>query len=197
MGVRKAVAAEQLSADIHHLSDVINEGSDLACVVVGAAFLDGALKSLLAKKLLRSTVADKLLDESSALGNFAARADLAYCLGLVKKEHYQDLNRVSQIRNQFAHKHLQLDFADPKVCELCGKLNEWKLLLHGKEPDTPLEPTPAQLTTIARNQFTLSVMFLCNWLLLAALGLRAQDENPAPATTQRIATSADDAAHLR
>ena len=91
--------------------------------------MDAALKTLLAKKFLKSTVADKLLDESGAVGNFAARADLAYCLGLVKKEHYQDLNWVAQIRNQFAHMHLQLDFADLKVRELCGKLNEWKVVL--------------------------------------------------------------------
>lgn len=159
MGLRKAVPVEQLSADTRHLFDVLNKQADLPCVVVGAAFLDAALKALLAKKLLRSSTADKLLNEDGALGNFVARADLAYCLDLVDKQQYQDLNR-----------HLQLDFADQKVRELCGNLNEWKVILHGGDEDDTFEQTQEQLTTTARNQFNLSVAFLANRLLLTALG---------------------------
>lgn len=183
MSVRKPVPAEQLSADTRQLMDVLNTEADLACVVVGAAFLDATLKTLLAKKLLKSSIADQLLDERGALGTFVARADLAYCLGLVKKEHYQDLKSVAEIRNQFAHKHLQLAFTDPAVRELCGRLNEWKLLLHGEEEDTTSELTPQQLATKARNQFNLSVVFLSNWLLLAALGLKAESTHPPSVTT--------------
>jgi DNA-binding MltR family transcriptional regulator len=173
MGIRKALPVEQLTADAQRLFDVLNKEADLPCVVVGAAFLDASLKALLAKKLLKSVTADKLLDESGPLGNFAARADLAYCLGLVKKQRYQDLSCVAQIRNQFAHKHLQLDFADPAVRDLCAKLNEWKVILHGEKVEPTSEPIPKQLTTIARNQFNLSVSFLANSLLLTTLGINA------------------------
>jgi len=142
--------------------------------VVGAAFLDAALKTLLSEKLLNpSSVTEKLLDGRGALGTFSARADLAYCLGIVRKHHYNDLCLVMAIRNQFAHKHLQLAFDDPTVREKCDRLNEWKVILHGEEQDTTSEPTPKQLSTKARSQFTLSVVFLSNWLLIAALELKA------------------------
>jgi hypothetical protein len=77
-----------------------------------------------------------------------------------------------EIRNQFAHKHLKLSFDDLTIREKCSQLNEWKMLLHGQEEDTTSELTPKQLTTKARNQFNFSVIFLSNWLLLTALGLK-------------------------
>jgi DNA-binding MltR family transcriptional regulator len=99
---RSIVPVEKLSEETRQLFDVLNKESDLACVVIGAAFLDTALASLLAQKLLASSVSDKLLATSGVLGSFAARADLAYCLSLIKKEHYQDICVVGEIRNQFA-----------------------------------------------------------------------------------------------
>jgi DNA-binding MltR family transcriptional regulator len=156
------------------LTEVLNGEDDLACVVIGAAFLDNALATLLAKKLRKSDTTDKLLDPArGALGSFAARADLAYCLGLVSKEHYKDLCSVAEIRNRFAHNHLKLAFGDSEVRGICGRLNEWKVLLHGKEEEAASQPAPKQLATKARNQFNVSVIFLSNWLLLTALGLKA------------------------
>ena len=106
---------EQLSEDTRHLMDVLNSQADLACVVVGAAFLDTALKTLLSERFVKSfksspTITAKLLDDGGALGSFSPRADLAYCLGLVTKPRYQDLCLVMEIRNQFAHKHLAACF---------------------------------------------------------------------------------------
>jgi DNA-binding MltR family transcriptional regulator len=168
-----AVPLEQLSEDTRHLVDVLNSEGDLACVVVGAAFLDAALKTLLSEKLLKSSdTTVKLLDDGGPLGTFSARADLAYCLSLVSKHRHKDLRLVMEIRNQFAHRHLKLAFDDSTVREMCGRLNEWKMLLHGQEEDTTSELTPKELNTKARNQFNLSVIFLSNWLLLTALGLK-------------------------
>lgn len=171
------VPVEQLSEDTKHLMDVLNSQADLACVVVGAAFLDTALKTLLSEKLLKSSVTDKLLDDRGALGSFSARADLAYCLGIVRKHHYNDLRLVMEIRNQFAHTHLHLAFDDSTVQEKCDRLNEWKVFFHGEKQ----EPTPEQLSTrAARNKFTLSVIFLSNWLLITALEIKRQPPTVSP-----------------
>jgi DNA-binding MltR family transcriptional regulator len=168
-----AIPVEQLSEDTIRLTDVLNGETDLACVVVGAAFLDAALKTLLSEKLLKSSdTTAKLLDDGGPLGTFSARADLAYCLSLVSKHHHKDLRLVMEIRNQFAHKHLKLAFDDLKVREMCGRLNEWKILLRGQEDNTTSDLTPKQLTTKARNQFNYSVIFISNWLLLTALRLK-------------------------
>lgn len=168
----KPVPVERLSEGARHLYEVMNSQSDLACVVVGAAFLDAALKTLLSQKLLKSSnVTDRLLDDGGALGTFSARADLAYCLGTVKKHHYTDLCVVMQIRNQFAHKHFQLAFNDSTVCEKCGSLKAWKAL-HSEEEDTASELTPKQLAIKARNQFNITVSLLSSRLLLTALEIK-------------------------
>ena len=164
--------AEQLSTETRELYNVLNNESDLACVVIGAAFLDTTLGTLVARKLIPSSVTEKLLAPSGALGSFATRADLAYCLGVVKKSHYQDLCKILEIRNQFAHSHLQFGFHHPTVRQLCDQLNEWRVIMLG-EPEESLDILEAkELTTRARNQFNLSVVFLANWLLLNALSIK-------------------------
>src|SRR2546430_11588641 len=107
MPMKKQVPAEELSDDTRRLFDVLNDESDLACVVIGAAFLETTVATLLERRFLASSVARKLLEPGGALGGFAPRADLAYCLGLITKDHYQDLCAIAAIRNRFAHSHLQ------------------------------------------------------------------------------------------
>jgi hypothetical protein len=93
---------------------------------------------------------------------------------LIKKEHYQDICVVGEIRNQFAHSHLQLSFEEGNIRQLCDRLNEWRVILHGEEEEQVGYMTEAQLGARARNQFNLSVAFLANWILLNALSLKAK-----------------------
>ena len=169
---RLVVPVEQLSAETRQLSDVLNNESDLACVVIGAAFLDAALASLLGQKLIDSSVSRKLLDTNGALGSFATRADVAYCLGLISKTLYQDIGLVAQIRNRFAHHHLQLSFRDDTVRSLCDTLTQWRVLLTGPDEEKADEATVEQLGTRARNQFNISTILMANRVLLNALGLK-------------------------
>jgi hypothetical protein len=82
---KPVVPIEQLCNETRELCDVLNDESDLACIVIGAAFLDEALVSLLTHRFIASSVSDKLLAPNGAVGSFVARADLAYALALIKK----------------------------------------------------------------------------------------------------------------
>lgn len=170
--MRKVIPVEELSSDTRALFEVLNKESDMACVVIGAAFLDSTLASLLEIILRKSEVTDKLLAPSGSLGSFTTRADLAYCLKLIEKPQYQDITLIAEVRNQFAHSHLQLSFADPTVQSLCNRFNEWRKLIHGEKEDIPANPTEEEQRTIARNQFKLTVIFLANGFLLKALSLK-------------------------
>lgn len=46
-------------------------------------------------------------------------------------------------------------------------------MLHGEDEEIPSEATEKQLTIRARNQFTLSVVLIANWILLKILELKA------------------------
>ena|SRR6266851_710595 len=70
---------EQLSEESKHLYDVLNNESDLACVLIASSYLDYALASLLKRHLIKSGLVKKLLDSPrGAISTFAARSDLAY-----------------------------------------------------------------------------------------------------------------------
>jgi DNA-binding MltR family transcriptional regulator len=170
--MRRLVPVEQLSEDTRKLFDVLNGESDLSCVIIGAAFLDTALATLLKRHLASSSITEKMLSPNGALGAFAVRADLAYCLGLISNYHYRDLCTIGKVRNHFAHDHLGLAFSEPEIRHLCDGLHQWRMLLHGDADDSPHGLTERQLATRARNQFNLSVVLLANRLLLTTLGLK-------------------------
>jgi len=100
---------------------------------------------------------------------------LAYCLGLITKDHYQDLCAIAAIRNRFAHSHLQLDFLDLGIRATCDELHEWRIVLAGEDEVPLTSATETELAARARNQFKLTVAFLANRLLLTTLGLRATE----------------------
>ena len=119
----------ELTEDIQKVYDVLNNESDLACVLIGTSYLSELLGSLVMSQLKKSNVTKNLLKpDRGAIGSFRARADLAYCLDLISKYDYNDLLMIADIRNGFAHKHLSLDFNNAKVQEACGKLTAYHVL---------------------------------------------------------------------
>lgn len=148
--------AEELSAESKYLYEVLNEESDLACVVIGAAFLESALGTLLSRTLRSSKITDKLLGPNGALSSFATRADLSYCLTLIDKCYHQNLRTVLEIRNKFAHSNLQLGFHDQTIREKCNELTEWRWMI-SMESEEPLKDVDEKgLRMRARNQFNLN-----------------------------------------
>lgn len=117
-------AVETLSEQSKALCEVINNEPDLACVLISTSFLDQCLASLLEKYFIESSnTVQKLLDaRGGTLGTFSSRSDLSYCLGLISKSLYQNLKIVGEIRNTFAHSHLNLSFGDADVAKLVNSL---------------------------------------------------------------------------
>jgi DNA-binding MltR family transcriptional regulator len=155
----KPINIEELTGDTKKVFDVLNDESDLACVLIGSSYLSELLANIIEVNFIKTSISGKLLDpQGGAIGEFAVRADLAYCLGLINKSYYQDLGLISTIRNMFAHKHLTLDFSDEIVREKCEKLKAWRILQHGEENFTEL--TKEQMRIQARNKFNLSVAII-------------------------------------
>src|SRR5437899_3106263 len=82
--------------------DVLNNESDLACVLIATSYLDNALATLLKRHLIESSVVNRVLESPRGpLSSFASRSDLAYCLGLISKGLRKNLEIIGQIRNTF------------------------------------------------------------------------------------------------
>jgi DNA-binding MltR family transcriptional regulator len=73
----------------------------------------------------------ELLEEEKFLGNFGGKIQLAYCLGLISKEEFHNLNLIRKIRNKFAHEPSGLTFRNEQITNLCKNLQlTSRLLFH-------------------------------------------------------------------
>ena len=101
------------------LNQELVNGSDRVAVLLGATIVDTHLERLLSKFFLNSAKETKeLLSSSNAsapLSSFSARTKIAYCLGLIEKIEFEDLNRIREIRNTFAHNLFECDFDTTSV----------------------------------------------------------------------------------
>lgn len=173
MAIKKTIPFEKLSQDSKALYDIINDGSDLSCVLISASFLNECLASLLKRNFIKSDTTHKVLNSNfGSLGTFSIRSDIAYCLGLIDKNLYCNLTTVGEIRNKFAHNHLSLSFGSSEIIKLCDELTYWKILEPIFEQDNDKSIPESDLKTIARNKFKFSIVLMVNKLLLEGLGAK-------------------------
>lgn len=97
--------------------------TDRGAVLVGAAVLDELLGHLLATAFVNDPKAsNKLLEYPGPCSTFAARADLAYALGLLGSDVIRDLRSIRRIRNQFAHSPWRVTLGDENIAAMCDGL---------------------------------------------------------------------------
>ncbi len=130
MAKRKVASVARLTGDSKAFFDILEEVSDLGVAVIGASFLDQCLGSFLESHLIKSAVSSRLLEPPGGLlSSLSTRADAAYAFDLLPKADFQDIELIAQIRNLFAHNHIQVTFTDPEVVELCGRLSRHQPLV--------------------------------------------------------------------
>ena len=94
--------------------------NDRGQIIVGAAYIDDCLRTLLLAHFINNTkVADDLLNEHGPLGSFAAKIELCYLLHLVDKDERHDLHIIRKMRNEFAHLPKRLTFETKSVKNRC------------------------------------------------------------------------------
>ena len=90
--------------------------SDRGAVIVSAVLIEEALLNMLKQKLCPCLERKDELFEGiyAPLGNFAAKIDLAYRVGLINADFRKTLHLMRKLRNDFAHS-VRVDFTDPTV----------------------------------------------------------------------------------
>src|SRR3989442_14479274 len=83
-------------------------GDDRTMAIMCAALLEDALEQLLRAQLRQSKVSDRLFVSEQPLGSFAAKISIAFATGMIGDMTHEDLVRIKDIRNIFAH-HILLD----------------------------------------------------------------------------------------
>lgn len=110
------------------------DDNERAFVIVGVAYLDDLLQRILTEFFPSgSGTVKKMLSSSGRLGSFYSRAEMCYCLGLINKIVFNDLQKIGEIRNHFAHV-TQMDFKNPNVSKLCYGLRWHEEFMMMKAP---------------------------------------------------------------
>jgi DNA-binding MltR family transcriptional regulator len=180
MAKRKPFPVQSLSLDLGKLYEVLNkERTDLPVVLITASYLDECLASLLQSFMISGDTANSLLAVSGAIGSFAVRADLAYSLGLINKFAFDDIKKIGQIRNAFAHSHLEVNFSVPNVQNLTNELSYLAVLdkemsMNNTSVGDP-PPTFSEFATSPRDRFVHTAVMLAQHLLLWGLGVKRRD----------------------
>lgn len=111
-----------LNSECRDLYEAINHESPLPCVLISVSYIEKCLAALLAKIFIEGDTSNKMLHHTGMIGELNSRAKLAYCLGIIDKAIFNNLTRIGEIRNVFAHSHLSLTFDDPEIALLCKAL---------------------------------------------------------------------------
>lgn len=110
---------EKLGIDFfrdRQLVTTLTNGSDRDAAILGGSILEELLNRLLEKRLVKSPVFKKTIDNSnSPLSTFSYKIQMCYLMGLISKKMYDDLNIVRKIRNEFAHKIVGCSFENKDI----------------------------------------------------------------------------------
>jgi uncharacterized protein YjbI with pentapeptide repeats len=136
--------------------------SSRSIVLIGAAFLDVLLEKLINNFLVDIKETQTLLSENGPLSTFSSRISSAYCLGLISKTSYLDLQIIRKIRNDFAHD-LNASFENVSIKDRCKNLQTYKKIAN---PHYSISNPPP------RNQFEQTVLSISYILAIDVLEVR-------------------------
>jgi DNA-binding MltR family transcriptional regulator len=111
-------------AGINELSESLDALDERGLILSLSAFAEEALGDLLLSFMLPVKQSEDIVKGFSApLGTFSSRTKATYALGLITKNQFDDLNRLREIRNIYAHGWRTIKFEHPKVAKEIKALN--------------------------------------------------------------------------
>ena len=133
---RKAVhivdAAKSLDLFFGDFGKAVVEGSPMACALIATSVVENSLMTLLTTFFVEGSTTEKMFGSRGLLGDFFKCTQIAYCIGLIPKRVKQNLKKIAEIRNAFAHSRTLIDFQDANIVSLCSELT----LPKGTKPTT-------------------------------------------------------------
>jgi DNA-binding MltR family transcriptional regulator len=162
-----------LPKEIERFFEILNTGTDLACVLIGTNFLDVSLHDMLSLSLKKGKITNQILNNNKGfLGSFRSRLDLCYCMDLIDKKIYQDLIKISEIRNEVAHSHILNVFKNENISKKCDDLTYWKILNY----ESTKRLFESNSNKAIRNKFVFSVTIISQKLLLKIRGIERENK---------------------
>ncbi len=122
--VKKAgISPVQIPDDILIIHNIMMEGTDRLCVLMGSAYLENELTKLLDSFFIKDDkIINKLFEKDRPLSSFSSRIDISYSLGLIPAGVRKDLHLISKIRHIVENDSSGIGFENDEITSLCNKL---------------------------------------------------------------------------
>lgn len=109
--------------DFNTLFQELQNESDRAAAILGAAFLDALLEECITNFLVDDIKeVQRIFGPEQPLGSFGSRITIAFCLGLISRDEKSDLRIIQKIRNKFAHELPGISFEERRISDQCRAL---------------------------------------------------------------------------
>lgn len=154
-------SSEELSENTPKVIEYLQKESDRGCALVSVAFLDDVLRRLLLESLREGKTTKELL--KGELATIDSRMKMAYVLGHIDRNEYNNLKIICRIRNKFAHFYDEIDFKEDKISKLCQELSPRTI----NAPNSEHYPIDNE-----RYRFILAVVEYMNTIQLTTLSLK-------------------------
>jgi|ERR1700733_1757830 hypothetical protein len=109
-------------SDIEALENELYNAPDRAAAIVMASMVEKALRRLLSNNMREEKSTGKLFKFPGVLSSFSAKINVAYAFKLFGEKTKKELNIIRDLRNQFAHSRLPIEFTTPVVKRCCDEL---------------------------------------------------------------------------
>lgn len=161
------------------LDEIINAPDRAAAIVITSVCEKRLEQALKANFCDDPNTLNALLQPDGPVGNFGAKANLAFALSLISAEAKFDLNIIVKVRNWFAHDFEIRDFRAPRITAVCAKLRLPELYhLEIGEPNkrssgvTSYGENVAENLADPRTRFIVSALAIANGIGMAQPHLR-------------------------
>jgi len=156
----------ELTAQTRDIVKVLEAESEIGAVLVATSFLDSCLNTLLRTQLRSGKTTERILNpQNGLLGTYAGKCEIAYCFGLIEKDIFNELILLGEIRNIFAHDHLECTFSNQEISTRCKKLKLPKMHLDAHTDASNFEDLKKYMEN-PRSCFSLSASRLSNLLIM-------------------------------
>jgi hypothetical protein len=110
--------------EYREISKEILNGSDRSVAIILAAEVERFLEFAILSKLTNINDHDKLVGHDGPLATFSRKIHIGYAMGLYDVQFRDDLTRIKDIRNDFAHSVMPLSFNTTSVKDRCSAINQ-------------------------------------------------------------------------
>lgn len=101
---------------------IYNTESDRAAALIAGTFAENSLEAMIRIRLvnLSAEKMEELFGVEGSLGRFSDKIRIAYAFGVIDPMVRNDLDRIREIRNTFAHSLVPVHFLTPSVEQACA-----------------------------------------------------------------------------